>query len=112
MIEFKRTGDVMVFECYGFKIKVAGNGAESIEFNRDAINTPSDFFDRITDAFKVLDMMLEHKSKHDDNKEVTEMNFKINVDTEDAEKAIEIINVDLNHETLEQQAERLFGKGI
>lgn len=63
MIEFKRAGDVMVFTCHGFKIEVAGNGAERIEFNRDAINSSSNFIEYITDAFKILDMMIEHKMR-------------------------------------------------
>lgn len=92
MIEFKRAGDVMVFECPGFKIEVAGNDAERIELNRNGINSSSDFLERITEAFKVLDMMLEHKAKHDSDKKFTEMNFKINLDTSDAEKAIDALN--------------------
>lgn len=63
MIEFKRAGDVMVFTCPAFKIEVAGNGAERIELNREAINSQSDYLERISDAFKILDMMLEHKSR-------------------------------------------------
>lgn len=64
MIEFKRVGDVMVFECPAFKIEVAGNGAERIELNRESINSSSDFLESITEAFKVLDMTLEHKARH------------------------------------------------
>lgn len=87
MIEFKRAGDVMVFKCPAFKIEVCGN-AESIEF-ADTLHDP---IDRVTEAFKVLDMMLEHKAKHDSDKKVTEMNFKNNLDTSDAEKAIGALN--------------------
>lgn len=109
MIEFKRAGDVMVFTCPGFKIEVAGNGAERIEFNRDAINSSSNFIEHITDAFKILDMMIEHKAKQDNaleygtdikfdvkrgnpGKVVSEMHVKVNVDTTDAEKTIEQLN--------------------
>lgn len=92
MIEFKRAGDVMVFECTAFKIEVAGNGAEHIELNRDAINTPSDFFDNLTDAFKVLYMMIEHKSRQTRDQKATEINFKVNVDATEAEEAILPIN--------------------
>lgn len=92
MIEFKRYGDVMVFECPGFKIEVAGNGSERIELNRDAINTPSDFFEHIADAFKVLDMMLEHKARQTRDQKATEINFKVNVDTTEAEEAIRRLN--------------------
>lgn len=92
MIEFKRAGDVMVFECPAFKIEVAGNGSERIELNREAINSQSDFLEHISDAFEILDMMVEHKNKRDGNKKATEVNIKINVDTTDAEKAIEHLN--------------------
>lgn len=92
-IEFKRAGDVMVFTCPGFKIEVAPNGAERIELNRETINSSSDFIERITEAFKVLDLMIEHKDKHNGNKKVTEMNFKVNVDTEDAEEAMRKLNI-------------------
>lgn len=88
MIEFKRAGDVMVFECPAFKIEVAGNGAEHIEFNDERFSS----IDDVTDAFKVLDMMLERKAKHDSDEKVTEMNFKINLDTSDAEKSIDALN--------------------
>ena len=64
MIEFKRAGDVMVFECPAFKIEVAGNGSERIELNREAINNQSDSLERISDAFEILDMMVEHKARH------------------------------------------------
>lgn len=110
MIEFKRAGDVMVFTCPGFKIEVAPNGAERIEFNRETIKSPSDFLENITDAFKVLDMMIEHKARQGciykiaepeitfDVKRskpgniVNEMHIKVNVDTKDAEDAIRKLN--------------------
>lgn len=91
MIEFKRAGDVMVFECPAFKIEVCAN-SERIELNREAINNSSDSLERIIEAFEILDMMLEHKNKRGGNKKATEMNLKINVDTTDAEKAIEQLN--------------------
>lgn len=59
MIEFKREGEVMVFECPAFKVGVCEN-AESIEFAGE-IHDP---IDRVTEAFKVLDLMLEHKARH------------------------------------------------
>lgn len=62
MIEFKRAGDVMVFTCQSFKIEVCPN-VENIEF-ADILHDP---IDRVTEAFKVLDMMLEHKARHYSN---------------------------------------------
>lgn len=62
MIEFKRASDVMVFTCPAFKIEVLAD-SERIELNREAINSQSDSLERISDAFKILDMMLEHKSR-------------------------------------------------
>lgn len=91
MIEFKRAGDVMVFECPAFKIEVLDD-SERIELNREAISSSSDSLEHINDAFEILDMMLEHKNKRDGDKKVTEMNLKINVDAPDAEKAIKQIN--------------------
>lgn len=91
MIEFKSAGDVMVFECPAFKIEVFAD-SERIELNREAINSQGDSLERITDAFEILDMMVEHKNKRDGNKKVTEMNLKINVDTKDAEEAIDKLN--------------------
>lgn len=90
MIEFKRSGDVMVFECPSFTIKVCAD-SERIAINDAAANDPR-AKEVITDAFEILDMMVEHKNKRDGNKKVTEMNLKINVDTTDAEKAIEQLN--------------------
>ena len=91
MIEFKRAGDVMVFECPAFKVEVLAD-SERIELNREAINSQSDSLERISDAFEILDMMISHKNKCTGNKKVTEMNLKINVDTKDAEEAIEQLN--------------------
>lgn len=88
MIEFKSAGDVMVFECQAFKIEVL-NDSERIELNREAISSQNDSIERISDAFEILDMMVEHKNKCDRNKKVTEMNLKISVDTKDAEEAID-----------------------
>ena len=58
MIEFKRTGDVMAFECPAFKVEVVGD-AERIEF-ADTLHDP---VERVTEAFKILDMMIEHKMR-------------------------------------------------
>lgn len=58
MIEFKSAGDAMVFECPAFKIEICAD-AESIEF-ADPLHEP---IDRVTEAFKVLDMMIEHKAR-------------------------------------------------
>lgn len=84
MIEFKRAGDVMVFECPTFKIEVCAD-AERIEFS-DTLHDPTE---RVTEAFKVLGMMVDHKNKRDGNKKATEMNLKINVDTKDADESID-----------------------
>lgn len=62
MIEFKRAGDVMVLECVTFRIEVA-QGAERIEFKEAGKEIPDTEF-LIQSAFKVLDMMLEHKARH------------------------------------------------
>lgn len=58
MIEFKRAGDAMVFECPAFKIEICAD-AESIEF-ADPLHEP---IDRVTEAFKILDMIIEHKMR-------------------------------------------------
>lgn len=57
MIEFKRTGDVMIFDCPDFRIEVV-NGSEKITLSDSEANRIT----QIQDAFKVLDMMLEHKA--------------------------------------------------
>lgn len=87
MIEFNRVGDVMVFECPAFKIEVCAD-KEMIEF-ADTLHDP---IDRVTEAFKVLDMMIEHKARQTRDLKVTEMNFKVNIDTKDAEEAIRKLN--------------------
>ena len=61
MIEFKRYGDVMVFECPAFKVEVVAD-AESIAINESAANDPR-AKEVITDAFEVLNMMIEHKAR-------------------------------------------------
>lgn len=91
MIKFKSAGEVMVFECPAFKIEVLAD-SERIELNREAINSQSDSLERISDAFEILDMMLEHKNKRDGSKKSTEMNLKINVDTKDSGEAIDKLN--------------------
>ena len=87
MIEFKSASDVMVFECPAFKVEVYAD-AERVEF-ADPLHDP---IDRVTEAFKVLDMMLEHKARQTRDLKVTEMNFKVNVDTKDAEESIRKLN--------------------
>lgn len=62
MIEFKRTGDVMVFECQAFKVEVVAD-AERITINEAAASGPR-AKEVITDAFKIMNMMIEHKSRH------------------------------------------------
>nr|DAM87641.1 MAG TPA: hypothetical protein [Caudoviricetes sp.] len=62
MIEFKRAGDVMVFECQAFTIEVCAD-SERIAIREEASNDPR-VKEVITDAFEVLDMMLEHKDRN------------------------------------------------
>lgn len=62
MIEFKRAGDVMVFECPAFKIEVLADH-ERIELNREAISSQNDSLELISEAFEVLDMMIKHKDR-------------------------------------------------
>lgn len=88
MIEFKRAGDVMVFECPAFKVEVLAD-SERIELNREAISIQNDSLERISDAFEILDMMIEHKNKRGGDKKVTEMKLKISIDAKDAEEAID-----------------------
>ena len=94
MIEFKRAGDVMVFECPSFTIKVYAD-SESIIISESAA---SDHRTKevITDAFEVLNMMIEHKARQTRDLKVTEMNFKVNVDTKDAEETILRLNEELS----------------
>lgn len=63
MIEFKRAGEVMVFECPAFKIEVLAD-SERIELNREAISIQNDALERISDAFEILDMMVSHQARH------------------------------------------------
>ena len=89
MIEFKRAGDAMVFECPAFKVEIIASGAERIGVNPDRNIAGSDeMMALLTDAFKILDMMIEHKARQTRDLKFTEMNFKVNVDTKDAEEAI------------------------
>lgn len=62
MIEFKRAGDVMVFECPAFKVEVVAD-AECIIINEAASNDPR-AKEVITDAFEILYMMIIHKMRH------------------------------------------------
>ena len=64
MIEFKRAGDVMVFECPVFKIEVFSD-SERIAVNPDRqMAGNNETMHVLTDAFKILDMMIEHKARH------------------------------------------------
>lgn len=62
MIEFKRAGDVMVFECPTFKVEVF-NDSERIAIGEEASSHP-DAKDIVSDAFEILDMMVSHKARH------------------------------------------------
>lgn len=65
MIEFKRAGDAMVFECPAFKVEISASGTERIVVNPNRNITSSDeMMQLLTDAFKVLDMMIDHKARH------------------------------------------------
>lgn len=105
MIEFKRAGDLMFFECPTFKIEVLAD-SERIELNRNAISIQNDALGRISDAFEILDMMIEHKNKRGGDKKTTEMNLKINVDATDAEKAIDQPNHYIRESELGGQVHR------
>lgn len=83
MIEFKRAGDVMVFECPAFKIEVLAD-SERIELNSEAISIQNDALERISDAFEILDMMIEHKARH-----------------------THVLKMDINHEGLNSDIESL-----
>lgn len=64
MIEFKRAGDVMVFKCPAFKVEVSASGAERISVNPDRhIAESGEMMALLTDAFQILDMMIEHKAR-------------------------------------------------
>lgn len=125
MIEFKRAGDVMVFECPAFKIEVLAD-SERIELNREAINSQSDSLERITDAFEILDMMIEHKNKQSNTlkvgpditfdvkrgnpgKVVSEMHVKVNVDTKDAEEALDKLSRRYSGTCMRHYPEKLEG---
>lgn len=62
MIEFKRAGDVMVFECPAFKIEVFAD-SERIAISEEASNDPR-AKEVVIDAFEILDMMISHKMHH------------------------------------------------
>ena len=62
MIEFKRAGDVMVFECPAFKIEVLAD-SERITLVEEA-SSHHDAKDIVSDAFEVLEMMVSHKARH------------------------------------------------
>lgn len=62
MIEFKRAGDVMVFECPAFKIEVFAD-SERIAIGEEA-SSHTDAKDIVSDAFEILDMMVSHKARH------------------------------------------------
>lgn len=62
MIEFKRAGDVMVFECPAFKIEVLAD-SERIAISEEA-SSHHDAKDIVSDAFEVLEMMVSHKARH------------------------------------------------
>ena len=65
MIEFKRAGDVMVFECQAFKIEVLAD-SERITISEEASNDHR-ATEVVIGAFEILDMMIEHKNKRDGN---------------------------------------------
>ena len=89
MIEFNRAGDVMVFECQAFKVEISASDAERIVVNPERhIAGSGEMMALLTDAFKILDMMIEHKARKTRDLKVTEMNFKVNVDKKDAEESI------------------------
>lgn len=62
MIEFKRAGDLMVFECPAFTIEVCAN-SERITINEEASNDHR-AKEVVIDAFEILDMMISHKMRH------------------------------------------------
>lgn len=61
MIEFNRVGDVMVFECPAFRVEVVAD-AECITISEVEANSHR-AKEVITEAFEVLDMMIEHKAR-------------------------------------------------
>lgn len=62
MIEFKRAGDLMVFECTAFKIEVLAD-SERIAISEEASNDHR-AKEVVIDAFEILDIMVEHKTRH------------------------------------------------
>lgn len=88
MIEFKRAGDVMVFECPAFKVEISASGAERIVVNPDRHIAGSDeMMQLLTDAFKILDMMIEHKARRTSELKAPEVSY-----TKEAEEAIRHLN--------------------
>lgn len=110
MIEFKRAGDVMVFECPAFKVEISASGAERIEVNPNRnIKSSDEMMALLADAFKIIDMMTEHKARQTRDLKVTEMNFKVNVDTKDAEEAIDKLNRRYSGTCMRHYPEKLEG---
>ena len=107
MIEFKRAGDVMVFECPAFKIEVLDD-SERIAIGEEASKNP-DAKDIVSAAFEILDMMIELKNKRDGDKKVTEMNLKISVDTKDAEEVIDKLSRRYSGTCMRNYPEKLEG---
>ena len=65
MIEFKRVGDVMVFECPEFKVEISASDVECIVVNPEhQIDGSDEIMQLLTDAFKIIDMMIEHNDRH------------------------------------------------
>lgn len=89
MTEFKRAGDVMVFECPAFKVEVVGD-AEKLTITNEARS--DEIGEILSTAFDTLDRMLEHKARQTRDLKVSEINFRVNVDTRDAEEAIRKLN--------------------
>ena len=85
MTEFKRNGDAMVFECPEFKVEISASDAERIEVNPNRnIKNSDEMMALLTDAFKIIDMMLEHKARQ-----------------------THVIKMDINQEGLNSEIERL-----
>lgn len=88
MTEFKRAGDAMVFECQAFKIEITASDAERIEVNPNRNITSSDeMMALLTDAFKIMDMMIEHKERQTRELKAPEVSH-----TKEAEEAIRRLN--------------------
>lgn len=85
MIEFKRAGDVMVFECPEFRVEISATDAERIVVNPDRhIADSNEMMQLLTDAFKIMDMMIEHKLRQ-----------------------MHVLKMDINHKGLSSEGERL-----